>query len=250
MPAVLAPAVTVAVGGLLVLTALAGSGPMLVAVIGVQILLAYGLVAADEHADLSRDGVLIAVAGATGAVALAVEDNPTGLTPSLGPVAYVVGPAVLLALMLRLLRSARRDHLVEAFASAVTGVALVGMLAALVVLGSLRDGDRLVVLVVTCAALAALPGLSAADVRSPWAWWAARFVGVLLAAAFALVDVIDIEPSVRYTIGAAATVAGVLGAEVAVRLGAGRVARVVLVPAIALALAAPPAYVLARVLLG
>ena len=250
MPALVAPLLTLAIGGLLVLTAVAGSGALLAGVIGAQIVLAYALIAADEHADISRDGVLVAIAVAAGAVALAVEDNPHGLTPSLGPVAYVVGPAVLLALMLRLLRSARREHLVEAFATTVTGVALVGMLAALIALRSVNDGDRIVVLTVTCATLAALPGLASWTTRPEWAWWVGRFVGVLLAATFAVVDIVGLDPSTRYSVGAAATIAGVLGAEVAVRFTSARASAAALVPTVAVALAAPPAYVLARVLLG
>jgi hypothetical protein len=255
----LPPALASAVGGLLVLSALAGSGALLLAVIAAQVVLAYGGEASADRATAARDGALVVLAGAAGAIALAIEDNPTGLTPSLGPVAYVLGPAVLVALVLRLVPSASRVGLVEAFAAAVTGIAVAGMLATLVETASLSGGDRLVALTVGCATLGALPGIPLDGLRRPaarWGWWVAKVVALALAAGLAvsdlagLVDVVDVDDELRWSVGAAATVAGVLGAEVAVRLVSDRIARAALVPTLAIALAAVPSYVLARVLLS
>jgi hypothetical protein len=248
----LSPAVSVVVGGLLVLSAIGGSGPLLLAVIAAQVLLAYGSEATTERRAAARDGALVVLAGAASAIALTVDDNPTGLTPSLGPIAYVLGPAVLVALVLRLAPSGSREGLVPAFAAGVTGIALAGMLATVVETESLVEGDRLVALTVGCATFAALPGIPLDRLRrsARWGWWVAKVAGLALAAGLAVTEVVDIDDTLRWSAGGAAAVAGALGAEVAVRLTSNRIGQAALVPTVAVALAAPPAYVLARMLLG
>lgn len=258
--------VAAGVGGLLVLAAYAGVGVLALAVIGIQAMLAYGLTAARMPAQpagtaisvpgsaapgSAASGGLVAVAGASAVLALQLAPpEPSG--PTIAPVLWVLGPAVVVALLLQLVRGDGRARLVEVLATTVSGVALAGLLALLVPLGELPPLAE--VAVVTSAGGAVL-GVSVwwlvAAGRGRWRW-VLRIVAVGLvlgaAAAVASADVPELTTGGRAAIGSVVAVAGLVGAGAGSRLAEGASSRLALMPAVALALSGPAAYLTVRML--
>lgn len=243
--------VAICAGGLLVLAAYAGTGALALAVVGVQAMLAYGLTAARWLPSSAPAGGLIAGAGAGAVLVLVlVEPEPSG--PTVAPALWVLGPAVVVALLLQLTRRDGRERLVEVLATTVTGVALAGLLALSVPLAELLP---LAEEAIAISAGGALLGVSvwwlAAVGTGAWRWLfrvTAVSVAVGAGAAVAWADLPELTRAGGVTMGTAVAVAGLVGAGTGTRLADGPVSRAVLMPAAALALSGPAAYLTARVL--
>lgn len=237
--------------GLLVLAAYAGTAVLALAAIGLQTLLAYGLTGARDLPSPARSCALIALAGALAVVALRyAEPDPAG--PTITPVVWVLGPAVVVALLLQLVRRDGRERLVELIATTVSGVALAGMLALLVPLEELpplRETS------VGLAAGGALLGVTAWWLATAGVgrWrWALRALGLVLViaagVALASAHIPALSSTDRTAMGVAVSVAGFVGAGAGSRLGENAASRALLMPTMALALSGPAAYLTARVL--
>lgn len=249
MPVLLA----LGVAGLVVLAAYADPWVLALAVIGVQAGLAYGLMATRNLPDAGRAAALILASGAGVVLALQLAE-PEPLGPTVGPALWVLGPAVVFALALALTRRDGRERLVETTATAVTGIALSGLLALVVPLEAL---EPLRAAAVALAAAGLAMGVAvwwlAAAATPGHRWIGGRLAAVVLAAAAAalvLVDVPDLTTEARLVVGSAVAVTGLVGAGAGHRLGDGPISRAVLMPAVSLALTGPTAYIAMRLLFG
>lgn len=249
MPVLLA----LGVAGLVVLAAYADPLVLALAVVGVQAGLAYGVMATRNLPDAGRAAALILASGAGVVLAMQLAE-PAPLGPTVNPALWVLGPAVVLAVVLALTRRDGRERLVETIATTVTGIALTGMLALVVPLESL---EPLRAAAVALAAAGLVMGVAV--------WWLAaavtpghRWIGAVLAAvvvaaavaALALVEVPDLAVEPRLAVGAAVAVTGLVGAGAGHRLGDGPISRAVLMPTASLALTGPTAYTAMRLLFG
>jgi len=243
--------VAVTVGGLLVLAVYAGAGVLALAVVGAQAVLAYGLTGTREQPGRERAGALVALAGIAAVVALwLAKPEPTG--PTIAPALWVLGPAVVLALLRELARRDGRERLVESLATTVTGVAFAGLVALLVPLESLEPTRHVgVVFAVSGAVLGVGVWWLATAGRGRW-----RGVGVVLAVAvlaatavvLLTVTVQELARDQQLALGGVVAVTGMVGAGTGHQLGRDRVSRVCLMSVLGLALAGPAAYFTVRVL--
>lgn len=249
MPVLLA----VGVAGLVVLAAYADPWVLALAVVGVQAGLAYAIMGTRALPDAGRSAGLVFASGVGVVLALQLAE-PAPLGPTVEPVLWVLGPAVVIAVALALTRRDGRDRLVETTATTVTGIALAGLLALVVPLGALPP---LRATAVAAAAAGLLVGVVVwwfAAAATPTHRWVGAVLAIVIAAAagtaLVLVEVPGLVLEPRLAVGAAVAVTGVVGAGAGHRLGDGPISRAVLMPAVSLALAGPAAYVAARMLFG
>lgn len=243
--------VAAGVCGLVVLAAYAGLGVLTLAAVGAQLVLAYGLSSARGLPDRQRSGVLVAVTGVAAVAALRLaEPEPSG--PTVAPVVWVLGPAVVLALLLELSRRDGRPQLVESLAATLTGIGLVGLLALLV---PLQDLAPLNEVGVALAAVGTAVGVAVwwlcAAGSGRWrvaGWVAATVVVVAAVVALAVVALPDLTSTERSVIGSAAAVTGLVGAGAGFQLAHTVVGRAALMPVLGLALSTPAAYLAQRLL--
>lgn len=238
-------------GGVLVLAAYAGVGVLALAVVGVQAMLAYGLTAARNLPGSTGSGALVLLAGAAAVVALRVADpQPSG--PTVAPLLWVLGPAVVGALVLQLVRRDGRERTVELLAMTASGLALAGLLALLVPLAELPPLVELAVPVAVGGSLLGVTVWWLAASGAGWSRWLFRALAVAVvlvaAAALAAADIPELTATGRAAMGTAVTVGGLVGAGAGTRLADTRTSRAVLVPAVAVAFSGPAAYLTARVL--
>ena len=241
--------------GLLVLAGYVGPGWLAVTVVGLVVLLAYGLLIDRDLPERVLAGVLI-VLTAVGAVAavLATHAEP-GAETAFGPVLRAVGPALVAMLLVVLARPKAREHAVRWLAAAGSGIVLAGLAGAGVALGRPMDlGPELVAIMAGSAVVGSavvLPPIR----RLGWLWSLGWLVGGAIAA-YALPTGL-IEPADRAVLAVAVAIAAGIGSAA---VGARSTsesnpaqhwsARSGLVAFVSLAVAAPVAATVARVLLA
>ena len=240
---------TVVLAAMVTLTAYGGRPLCVAAVLVVQLVMvlawprAFGAparaqtIAVAAAATLVADGALLARVG----------------TEPLAPVTAVLGFLVLAAVVAQLARRDDRHELVAALTAAVTVAVLAVQGSFHVAILDGRSGAAALVLTVTGAAAGAVAALVPAPVP-------ARLVaGVLVGAAVAAIAVsvgVPLPGGDRIawlaaaTVGAAGGFSGALGSFVGSVRGGDAIGRRAVQAVLPLLLAAPPGYVLARVLLG
>jgi hypothetical protein len=210
------------VGGLLTAAAWAGSVPLLVAVLVVQVVLVRALLSV-LGAPAAGGAAVVAVAGAAAADALVLVDDG-----AVDRVAGVLGLSLVAALLHQLVRRGR-SRVTESLADTVLAAVACAAAACLLALGALDDGREVLLLALPASGTALLlgrvvdrvlpgPELATGSTRG----WPGLLTGVLagVGTAVALGTVIDgLSPAAAALLGLAAAVT-VATADLAVDLGA------------------------------
>lgn len=232
-------ALTLALAGVLALAALAGAAVLVLAVALVQ-----GMVIAGWHRTLGVPGavggmVLAGVAAAAADLLLWLRDDPRPLSPAAG----VLGLTIAGGFFHQLTRRWPREQLTASLTGTVT-LATVAVLAAVFVSArQTHGGAALVSAVALSAGVARLPDLV------PMSTWVRATCGLLLGAAVGLLvgGWTIVGPGPGLLLGLAGAAAAELGAALVRRAPAADLYTAAGLP---LALAAPVAYVLGRILVG
>lgn len=205
MPSLSASLAAAALAGVLALASSAGPALVAAAVVLVQVVLALGGMRA-LGVPAVRASAWVAVLAGIGAAAWTYQADHPGLTPLLG----VVGPALVVAIVLQLLRRDDRHDLTVALAVSVTVVALTALPVLWLALRFAPEGEHSVGLALLGVGVVCL------GEALPVSRAVRRFLGVIAAAAAAaavvtLVDGFsDVVPAVSAVV--VATFAGVLAA--------------------------------------
>jgi hypothetical protein len=198
---------------------------------------------------------LAGAAGIAAVLSLAATDPVIGAESALGPILWVLGPAVVAVLFLGLARRSSGTRSVEWLAVTSAGVVLAAFLAAVVALGRVLEADPALVAVTGGAAVV---GVAVGVPVLPGRRWLSTVAAlVVLGAGIAAMSFLDLDGltvSERAVIGAAVAVVAAVGARAAYGIGrawaAGLVVQSGLVATAALAFGAPIAAGLVGVVLA
>jgi hypothetical protein len=250
------PLLASAILGAVLAAAAFGSRAVVAAVaVLLMVVLAVSLSVASDLPDRLLSGSVVGAAGIAAVVALAATDPVIGAESALGPILWVLGPAVVAVLFLGLARRHGGARSVEWLAVTSVGVVLAAFLAAVVALGRVLQADPALVAV---TGVAAVVGVAVGVPVVPGRRWLSTVLALAVVgmgmAAVALVDVDGLTTSERAVIGAAVAVVAAVGARAAYGIAgawtAGKVTQSGLVATVALAFGAPVAAGLIGVVLS